>query len=277
MNDLKNATVIDATAFVGDYPFRGFPQTSPGALKKLAQKYGIGGAVVSSFSEIFWENNFEAAKRLADEIGGGDFFAHFLVVNPSYPRQIKELPDVLEATGASGIRLLPNYHEYRLWDERVLELFHFAHEHELPIQIFREIQDERMHWMRHFPPTANADFEWFLSALDTPEIPACRVLLSGLTFFDFGRMGEAMRECKTVWADLSRVRGPLFSVEKLVNEQSHERLVFGTLWPIQIMAATLRQIADADIDETMRARMLGENWRAFCCGESAGKSIKPGE
>jgi predicted TIM-barrel fold metal-dependent hydrolase len=267
----QKASIIDATAFVGDYPFRGFPQTSSAALKTLARKYGIGGAVVSSFSEIFWENNFEAARRLADEIQSDDFFAHFVVVNPAYPRQLKELPEILETTGARGIRLLPNYHDYRLWDERALELFRFAHEHDLPVQIFREIQDERMHWMRHFAPTSNADFEWFLSALDSPEIPACRVLLSGLTFADFGRMGAALRERKTVWADLSRVRGPLFSVEKLVNEQHCERLVFGTLWPIQIVSAPLRQITDADIDDAIRAQMLNENWRAFCDGAGEAK------
>jgi predicted TIM-barrel fold metal-dependent hydrolase len=262
----QHAKVLDATAFVGDFPFRGFPQTSPQALKKLTQEYSLGGAVVSSFSEIFWENNFEAARRLADEIQGDDFFTHFVVVNPTYPRQLKELPEVLQATGARGIRLLPNYHDYRLWDERALELFQFAHEHSLPVQIFREIQDERMHWLRHFAPTAAADFEWFLSALDSPEIPACRVLLSGLTFADLTRMGDALRERKTVWADLSRVRGPLFCAERLVNEQQHERLVFGSLWPIQIMAATLSQIADAEMDDAVRAKMLGENWRDFLDG-----------
>ncbi len=263
----QNAKVIDATAFVGDFPFRGFPQTSTQSLKKLAQEYSVGGAVVSSFSEIFWENNFDAAKRLADEIRGDDFFAHFLVVNPTYPRQLEELPEVLSETGARGIRLLPNYHEYRLWDESALKLFRFAHERDLPIQIFREIQDERMHYMRHFAPTAAADFEWFLSALNTAEIPGCRVLLSGLTFADLGRMGEALREHKTVYADLSRVRGPLFSAERLVNEQKHDRLVFGSLWPIQILAATLLQITGSEMDEAMRAKILNGNWRAFCGGD----------
>ena len=264
--NFQDATIIDATAFVGEFPFRGFPQTSPAALKKLAQEYSVGGAVVSSFSEIFWENNFDAAKRLADEIRGDDFFKHFIVVNPTYPRQLKELPEVLQATGARGIRLLPNYHDYRLWDERALELFHFAHEQNLPIQIFREIQDERMHWMRHFAPTAAADFEWFLSALNTPEIPPCRVLLSGLTFADLSRMGAAMREHKTVYADLSRVRGPLFCAETLVTEQHNERLVFGSLWPIQVMAATLKQMTDAEIDDATRARILSKNWCAFFDG-----------
>lgn len=250
---------IDAAAFVGDYPFRGFGAASPGALKELARKYAIGRAVVSSFQEVFWENNFDAARRLAQEILSDDFFMHFVVVNPAYPRQLQELPAVLEETGAAGVRLLPNYHGYRLWDECVLELFRFAAERDVPVQIFREIQDARMQWMHSVAPVAAADFDWLLSALGAPELPPCRLLLSGLPFAEIARMSDALRELSTVWADLSRVRGPVFAVEKLVQEQNLERLVFGSLWPIQIMASSTRQIEDADIDERLRAGIFSGN------------------
>lgn len=255
---MRTPFTIDATAFVGDYPFRGFPQTSPDALKKLAQKYLVGKAVVSSFQELFWENNFDAAKRVSEEIQDDSFYAHFLVVNPVYPRQIESLPAVLSATGAAGLRLMPKYHGYRLWDERVGELFRFAAEQNLPVQIFREIQDERMHWMHAVPPVASADFDWLLSSP-----PPCKVLLSGLPFHEIGRLGEALRAATSVWCDLSRVRGPVFSIEKLVQEQKIERLLFGSLWPIQIIGSSLLPIAEARIGDSQRQGILSENWREF--------------
>lgn len=254
---------IDATAFVGEYPFRGFPQTSPAALKELAQKYSVGGAAVSSFHEIFWENNFDAARKLAEEIRGDNFFTHFVVVNPKYPRQLQELPEVLETTGARGIRLLPNYHGYRLWDECALELFRFAAKRDVPVQIFREIQDARMHWMHAVAPVAAADFDWLLSALGTPEVPACRVLLSGFPFADLSRMGDVLRANENIFADLSRVRGPVFGVEKLVNEQKLERLVFGSLWPIQLVGSSTLQIDDAAISDAARKAIFSGNWQRF--------------
>ncbi len=256
-------TLIDTTAFVGDYPFRGFGSTSPQTLKERAGQYGVGQAIVSSFQELFWENNFDATTRLADELRGDDFFIHFAVVNPTYPGQLKALPELVEQTGIQGLRLLPNYHNYRLWDTGALELFQLAAQLDLPVQIIREIQDQRMHWMHTVPPVSNADFDWLFSALGSQELPACRLLLSALPFAELTRLASVLRDATTVWADLSRVRGPVFAVEKLVNDHKLERLVYGTLWPIQVMAATYSQVEDAAITDEQRAAIFAGNCQRF--------------
>ncbi len=260
---------IDTTAFVGDYPFRGFGPTTPAALKERAAQYGVGQAIVSSFQELFWENNLDATARLADELRGDDFFIHFAVINPAYPGQLKALPQLVEQTGVRGLRLLPNYHGYHLWDAYALELFELAAQHDLPVQIIREIQDQRMHWMHTVPPVSNADFDWLFSALGSQELPACRLLLSALPFAELTRLADVLRNASTVWTDLSRVRGPVFAVEKLVNDHKLERLVYGTLWPIQVMAATYRQIEDAAITDEQRAAILAGNCQRFLTSSQA--------
>ena len=254
---------IDASAFIGDYPFRGFPETTPPELSQLNAQYGIGGAVVSSFHEVFWENNFEAATRTAREIRDCDGLVQFLVVNPTYPRQLQELPETLAATGARGLRLLPNYHGYDLWDERVTELFHFAAEQNLPVQIFREIQDARMHWMLRVPPLSSENLQWLLA-----DPPPARVLLSGLPFSEVMALRGKLQSAARVWFDLSRVRGPVFAVEKLVETLGAEQLVFGSLWPIQMIAPSLRAIEDARITAAQRAQILDGNWQRFARGEA---------
>lgn len=262
-------TSIDATAFVGDYPFRGFGSTTLQTLKERAGQYGVGQAIVSSFQELFWENNFDATTRLADELSGDDFFIHFAVVNPTYPGQLKALPKLVEQTGIQGLRLLPNYHSYRLWDDGALELFRLAAELDLPVQIIREIQDQRMHWMHTVPPVSNADFDGLFSAFGSQDLPACRLLLSALPFAELTRLAGVLRDAPTVWADLSRVRGPVFAVEKLVNDHKLERLVYGTLWPIQVMAATYRQVEDAAVTDEQRAAILAGNCRRFLTSSQA--------
>ena len=256
-------SIIDACAFIGDYPFRGFPQTSPADLIQRNQSYGIGETIVSSFHEIFWENNFEAARRTAQEIQDFDGLTQFLVVNPIYPRQLRELPEILRATGARGLRLLPAYHRYDLWDERVAELLGFAAQHDLPLQIFRTIQDERFHWLLSVPPLSKENMEWLLAAP-----PRARVLLSGLLFGEITGLRDKIRGAPAVWVDLSRVNGPVFAAEKLVEAVSADSLVFGSLWPIQMIAPSLRAIEDARISEAERAKILGENWRDFARGKT---------
>ena len=54
----------------------------------------------------------------------------------------------------------------------MLALFRLAAELDLPVQIVREIQDQRMHWMHTVPPVSNADFDWLFSALGSQELPA---------------------------------------------------------------------------------------------------------
>lgn len=128
--------------------------------------------MISSFHEIFWENTFDAARRLAAQVGDNDFLTRFVTVNPTYPRQLEELPALAAHIGAAGLRLFPNYHGYRLWDERVAQLFELTGQLDLPVHIFREIQDARLQWMHFVPPVADEDFDWLLGA--SPSISLLR-------------------------------------------------------------------------------------------------------
>src|SRR5690606_37185767 len=198
---------FDAAVFFGDYPFRGFAQTSLDELNNRCEQHHISGAAVSSFQQIFWENNLEAARRDADAIANYPNLHHFVVANPSYPRQLPELEKVLSQFPIAGLRLLPNYHRYHLWDDCARDLFILAKEHQLPIQIHREIQDQRMHWMLPVAPLASAELEWLLA-----KPPATKVLLSGLSSADLRGLQSKILEAQNVWADLCRVRGPVFGI-----------------------------------------------------------------
>jgi len=244
-------STFDATAFFGDYPFRGFAQSSLDDFNIRCEQHNISGGAVSSFQQIFWENNLEAARRDADAIAKHSNLQHFVVVNPSYPHQLEDLERVFLHFPVSGLRLLPNYHHYHLWDECVLDLFILANEYQLPIQIHREIQDQRMHWMLPVAPLASAELEWLLA-----NPPAIKVLLSGLTSADLRGLQSKILEAPNVWADLCRVRGPVFGIEKMTELVKAKRLVYGSLWPIQNMASSLLQIEDARISEDEKSAIL---------------------
>ena len=248
-------STFDATAFFGEYPFRGFEQSSLDHFNSRCAQHNIGGGAVSSFQQIFWENNLEAARRDADVIAEYPNLQHFVVVNPSYPRQLEELVKVLSQFPVAGLRLLPNYHHYHLWDECVRDLFILASEYQLPLQIHREIQDQRMHWILPVAPLATAELEWVLA-----NPPAIKVLLSGLTNADLRSLQSKILQAPDVWTDLCRVRGPVFGIEKMKELVKAKRLVYGSLWPIQNMASSLLQIEDAQVSADERNAILHSNF-----------------
>lgn len=251
-------STFDATVFFGDYPFRGFANTSLEALSKRCQHHQIDGAAVSSFDQIFWENNLDATRRDAALLEKHPSFRHFVVVNPAYPNQLAEMEKVLSRFPVAGLRLLPNYHQYHLWDSCVTDLFALAHSHGLPVQIHREIQDQRLQWLLVVPPVASGELEWLLA-----NPPSVKVLLSGLTHADLQQLQSKILQAPHVWADLSRVRGPVFGIEKLTALIEARRLVYGTLWPIQNISSTLLQIQEAQINEDDKTRILGDNYHRF--------------
>ena len=203
---------FDMTVFFGDYPFRGFSQTSLQDLAQRCKTLQISGAAVSSFQQIFHENNLDAARRDAKLLESFPQFAHFVVVNPTYPRQLEELQKVLLEMPIAGLRLLPNYHHYHLWDARVQELFALAKSYELPVQIHREIQDRRLQWMLSVLPLDVEELEWLLS--NPPEI---KVLLSGLSRTDLLQLQAKILAAPNIWVDTSRLRGPVFGLENLTE------------------------------------------------------------
>ena len=209
---------------------------------------------MSSFDQIFWENNLDAARRDARELESFSQFDHFVVANPAYPRQLVELEKVLSDIPVKGIRLLPNYHRYHLWDACAQDLFALAAERQLPVQIHREIQDQRLQWMLPVSPLAASELEWLLA-----NPPRLKVLLSGLSSGDIRNLQSKILAARQVWVDVCRVRGPVFGLEKLTELLQDKRLVYGTLWPLQSMSSTLLQVQDARISEEERAAVLGKS------------------
>jgi predicted TIM-barrel fold metal-dependent hydrolase len=149
--------------------------------------------------------------------------------------------------------LLPNYHGFRLYDAGAAELMALARERRMIVQVFQRIADERWHWMLKVPAVDQADLDYLTASFDQP------ILLSGVS--GHRALASRLAKCPGLYADISRVRGPQFAIEKLVKAVPSEKLVFGSLWPIQIIEATLWQVTTAKIGDETKRNLLAENAR----------------
>lgn len=239
-------SVIDVSAWIGAYPFRGIPNSSLEDLRAKMNELQIERTIVSPYEAIFWENNVDAYERFATQLANDDKIEVWPVVRPGATVGLEKL---LDRFHPRGIRLLPNYHNYRLSESSAREILDLAKSRKLIVQVFQRIADERWHYLLKVPPVDQNDLE-YLTSVHTDQ----RILLSGLN--SIAPFASRLQQSPNLYADLSRIRGPQFAIEAMVKSLPVEKLVFGSLWPVQIIEATLWQISNAKIDEALQKKLL---------------------
>ncbi len=245
--------IVDVAAWVGHYPFRGIVNSSLEHMRRQMRSIGIAKAIVSPFEAVFWENNLDAYEQWLLRLGGRQDLELWPVVNPAMPGQLEEFSRLCEAHRPRGLRLTPNYHGYRLDDPRVAALMELARGREMVVQVFPRIADERWHWMLKMPPVETDDLLYFTSAFARQPI-----ILSALN--SIREFLPRLRQQPRLCVDISRLRGPIFAVERLLEQVPSKQVLFGSLWPIQITEATLWQVLEARIDEKVKSAVLRDNF-----------------
>jgi predicted TIM-barrel fold metal-dependent hydrolase len=241
--------VIDVSAWVGQYPFRGIPSSDIASLKRKMGQLRIERAIVAPFEGIFWENTLNAYELFVEELKSETSLELWPVVRPGATAGLEKL---LDRYRPRGLRVLPNYHGYRLWDSAAAELMQLARERGMVVQVFQRIADERWHYLLHVPPVPQDDLEYLTAVYhDQP------ILLSGVQ--PLISLASRLREQPKLYVDISRVRGPQFAFESLVKDLPAEKLIFGSLWPVQIIEATLWQVTTAQIPAEVKQQILHDN------------------
>jgi predicted TIM-barrel fold metal-dependent hydrolase len=253
-------SVIDVSAWIGSYPFRGIPRSSLEDLRRKMSEPSIERAIVSPYEAIFWENNLDAYEQFASRLSNDASIEVWPVARPAAMHGLEKLLDRFQPR---GIRLLPNYHGYRLSDPFLKPVFDLAKERRMIVQIFARIADERWHYLLQVPPVDQNDLDYVTSVhTDQP------IILSGLN--SLAPFASRLRQNPNLFVDLSRIRGPQFAIEQIVNSLPVEKLLFGSLWPVQIIEATLWQITSAKIEDSIKQRLLAENARSLLALATAG-------
>ena len=253
--------ITDVAGWVGTYPFRGIRGSSLEDLGARCGDLGIDRIVVSAFENLFWQNNLDAyaswAQRVFEHPILSGLAEYWPVINPAHPGQLRRLEPLLDRFEPRGIRLLPNYHRYHTWDPRVADLMALARERNLVVQVFCRIADERWHWMLR---TAAVDLANDLMYLAS-QFDEQRILLSALNPGELGDLAPRVRQLPGLYVDISRMRGPAFALEGLLETLSADKILFGSLWPLQMIEATLWQVTWSRAPEATKQAILQGNFQ----------------
>ena len=105
--------------------------------------------MVANINGVFYKNTQPANEELAEAMKSfPGRFVPYAVINPSYPDWEYDLEVCHTQLKTKGLRLYPQYHDYRLTDHRLAKLLELSRSLRLPVAFSRWLVDDRQRsWM----------------------------------------------------------------------------------------------------------------------------------
>jgi len=214
--------IIDASTYVGHWPFRALPHRTVRDLLRQMNEHGIDKAVVSSIHAMFYKNAHEANHELHRETRRHrDRLIPFGTLNPTYPGWEDDMRQCRETFGMPGLRLIPQYHGYTLADACATEIVKAATELKMVVSLSGRIVDRRPR-SPHDHPQEITDEQILTLFRRTRE---ARYLLVNTWTLLYRRLPKQ----PVVWMDTCRYRAaPSHDLENLIKGIGSDRVVFGS-------------------------------------------------
>jgi len=248
--------IIDASTYIGHWPFRRLRYNTAEGLVTLMDRNGIDKAVVSSINAVFYKNCQEGNEELAEEIEPyRDRLIPFATLNPKYVAWREDLERCVKDLGMKGLRLYPLYHNYGLLERESRELLSEAAKMRLPIEIPVMLVDPRQHHWMDVDRTLPLN-----QILETAKRHPENVFIV-LNVKDVSPIIEGEQPVpKNVYVEMSRLTAVLTkSIQALISRIGVERVVFGTGMPFHYAKPALLKMEILDIEEEAKEAIYWKN------------------
>lgn len=254
----RQLTLIDTNAWLGAWPIRHLPLAEPAALAKKLTQNGVSRAWVSSLDGVLQKDIGDVNVRLAELCQHSDLFEPFGIVNLSLPRWEADVVACAQEHHLRGIRLLPNYHGYKLDDPRFADLLKIATAHRLVVQIAVSLEDERtQNAVWRVPPVDVSPLPRALEA-----VPDARVMLLNWPHVVAGKpVLLALQNTKVVF-DIAMIEG-IAGLEATLAELPVERLCFGSYAPVFYFESAKLKLHESDLTDAQLKSITETNAQRF--------------
>ncbi len=240
---------IDVNAFLGAYPFRRVPGTSPEAVIVAMDRAGIDQAWVTHLPAVFWRDPpagnawlFEACSRLPR-------LRPVPAVHPGIAGW-REVVDAARAAGAPAVRCDPTYYAIDPSGQAMRALAAACAATGLPLVLAVRLEDGRQ---RH-PNDRAAELSAAAIRALVRSDPRVRLLVTHADrpFIEEVHFGSTAEEAARLWWDICWIWGPPEDhLQMLLRTVGLDRFVLGTGQPLRIPenAATKLDLLDLTAEE----------------------------
>ena len=246
---------FDASTWIGRWPFAFLPAHTSRTLVAHLRRLGIRRALVSPLDAVLAPAPGPANQALLRTTRGLAPLRPVPVINPALANWREELASVAADPRVCAVRVLPNYHNTRLRARAMHDLALELARRKLGLIVQVRLIDERheFHALR-LKGVPVADLDRFLA-----QHPRLRVLACGLTRPELFALAP---KHPRLFADLSFVEWH-DTLRDALTKASRRQLVFGSLTPFFITAASRAKLARAGLDRRTIAAAATGNLARF--------------
>jgi predicted TIM-barrel fold metal-dependent hydrolase len=223
---------IDVNAFLGSYPYRRVPGTSPGAVLEAMDRVGIDEAWVSHLPGIFWRDPAAGNAWLLDTTRAHPRLRPVLAVHPEIAGWEGVLRAAVEA-GAPAVRCDPTQYGIAAAGPSMRSLAAACGRAGLALMVAVRLEDGRQRHPHDHAAELPAAAVRALVRADA----AVRVIVTHADrpFIEEVHFGSTPEEARRTWWDISWIWGPPEDhLDTLVRTVGAARFLFGTGQPLRL-------------------------------------------
>jgi predicted TIM-barrel fold metal-dependent hydrolase len=240
----------DASVFLGAYPYRRVPGTSPRAVIAAMDRVGVDHAWATHLPGIFWRDPTEGNGWLYETCGAEPRLRAVAAVHPELPHWERVLREATER-GAVAVRADPTYYGIDPAGGAMRALASACGDARLPLVLTVRLEDGRQ---RHpndrageLPPAAIRQLARVHPGLRLLVTHADRGIVDEVHF------GLTPEEAARVSWDITWIWGPPEDhLETLLETVGAERFVFGTGAPLRLPENGVAKLDLLDLDDAAR-------------------------
>jgi predicted TIM-barrel fold metal-dependent hydrolase len=256
--------MIDVNVFLGAYPFRRLPGTSPEAVLAAMDRLHIAEAWATHLPSLFWKDPSEGGPWLYDLSARQPRFRPVPVVHPGLPGWNDDLREALDR-GAPAVRADPGYLGVLPAGREMCTLVEACGESGLPLLSAVRLEDGRgRHPMDMAPELAPATVRaWVRSH------PAVRLVITHAdrSFIEEVHFGATPAEACRIWWDISWVWGPPEDhLALLLQTVGATRFLFGSGQPLRLPETPIARLDLLALSPEARRGIESEHARSLTPG-----------
>jgi hypothetical protein len=252
---------IDVNAFLGAYPFRRVPATSPDALLRAMDRVAVDQAWVTHLPGIFWRDPAAGNSWLYETAERQERFRPVPAVHPGVAGWEQVLSEAGEQ-GVPAVRCDPTYYGLDPAGPQMQALVRACSAEKVPLMLSVRLEDARQ---RHPHDRAPELPPWAVRSLVRSD-PGVRLLVTHADrpFVEEVHFGSTAEESSRILWDICWIWGPPEDhLGTLLRTVGIERFVFGTGQPLRLPENSVAKLDLLDLAPEQRKAIESENGRAF--------------